>query len=380
MKNKKTKSKSIGLLTLVASDNCGSLLQCFALQELLVQRNLNVEVIDFKPKCSKDLYRLIPKWVYKHPTTLFRYLLNIRKLIIQKRGYSSFRKKYIKLSKKRYTNTKSLENSNYWCYVVGSDQVWNHKMPDFDPAYLLEWVPSERKFSYAASFGNADASLYLSSKTTLSLFSNFRLLSVREIENMHLLSTLLNRPVYYSIDPTLLIDKDVWCSLAGDRLIKSKYIFYYSWSYNNQKLRSIVESFSKKVGLPVYVINASKWVKNHIRNKNFKLYKKSGPSVFLNLMKFADYVFVESFHGIIFSNIFGKDFYYLEDNKKGEMDKRIKNIIDLTKSSERVIRSFEDIKDQNLITREVEIKKTNEYSDSVSYLSILENEIKKIIS
>ena len=50
--------KKIGILTLSASDNCGSLLQAYALQTVLQDRGYDVEIIDFTTPISEKMYRI----------------------------------------------------------------------------------------------------------------------------------------------------------------------------------------------------------------------------------------------------------------------------------------------------------------------------------
>ena len=43
----------IGIITLSASDNCGSLLQAYALMNILKEKGHTVEIIDFSTRISK---------------------------------------------------------------------------------------------------------------------------------------------------------------------------------------------------------------------------------------------------------------------------------------------------------------------------------------
>ena len=61
-------------MTLSASDNCGSLLQSYALKTILENLGNNVEIINFTTEQSHSMYDIIPKYVWKHPRTLFYHL------------------------------------------------------------------------------------------------------------------------------------------------------------------------------------------------------------------------------------------------------------------------------------------------------------------
>ena len=61
-----------------------------------------------------------------------------------------------------------------------------------------------------------------------------------------------------------------------------------------------------------------------------KVMYDAGPSEFLNLIKNAEYVLTNSFHGTAFSIIFEKNFYHLCSNRNGEIlrDDRINGLLD----------------------------------------------------
>lgn len=58
---------NIGIITLSASDNCGSLLQAFALQNVLTHRfSYDVEIIDYRSRQAEELYSVIPANPFKY--------------------------------------------------------------------------------------------------------------------------------------------------------------------------------------------------------------------------------------------------------------------------------------------------------------------------
>ena len=86
--------KKVGIITLSSSDNCGSILQTYALQTVIKEKmNLDVEVINFTSKSSEDMYDIFPKWIYKHPRSLWYRLKNYSRLKKNKDGYKLFKDK-----------------------------------------------------------------------------------------------------------------------------------------------------------------------------------------------------------------------------------------------------------------------------------------------
>lgn len=336
----------IGIVTLSASDNCGSLLQAYALQEVLKKRYpCTVELIDLKTPQSDAVYEMFPVGFWKHPKkTLFtlRYFNSIKK---QKQGYQIFRENYLNMSLIQYHNEKeiSMIKGQYDILISGSDQVWNVYMSDFSPAFYLPWDDSARKIAYAASLGGTteiDNELIDKLKKWL---MNYYSISVREESGKKTIERIIDKNVELTLDPTLLLSNEDWNSIIEMPLINEEYIFYYSWSYPDERMNRIVEKFAKENQLPVYVINSSKWYKYRPEKFGFKLHKESGPLVFLNLMKNAKYVFVQSFHGVVFANLLHKRFFFLNENGEDKVDFRTKNIVELLEEEAQVISEYADI-------------------------------------
>lgn len=99
----------IGILTLSASDNCGSLLQAYALQEVIKNRyDCKVEILNLETDQSKEIYELFPKKFYKHPKKSLFTLKFLKSIKRQKLGYAQFRSKYLNLTEIKYKNSEEL--------------------------------------------------------------------------------------------------------------------------------------------------------------------------------------------------------------------------------------------------------------------------------
>ena len=94
-------NKKVGILTLSASDNCGSLLQTYALKTYLEKyMGFYAEVINFKSEQSKRVYDIFPRNIGFHPRGLWLRLTHYRALAGQKKDYKHFREVYLKMKKK----------------------------------------------------------------------------------------------------------------------------------------------------------------------------------------------------------------------------------------------------------------------------------------
>lgn len=336
----------IGIITLSASDNCGSLLQAYALQQIIEKRFCcEVEIINFVTQQSKLIYDLFPRGFYKHPKkTLFtlRYFKSIKR---QKDGYQKFRDNYLNFTDTIYGNTEELKkmNDNYDIIITGSDQVWNVNMSDYDDAFFLPWGGKAKKIAYATSLGATQVIEPHKQDYIRECLEQFGAISIREETGRATINSLIERKIDLAADPTLLLETENWSSIAGARMVKKPYIFYYSWSYPDEKMHRLVQQFASEHNLEVYVINSSKWYKFRPKKFKFKLFEESGPTAFLNLMKYADFVFVQSFHGAIFANIFEKRFFVLNEKENGTVDFRMKNIIGILDQDKQIVHNMHDV-------------------------------------
>lgn len=330
--------KKIGIITLSASDNCGSLLQSYALKKI-VEPYGNVEIINFLSEKSHKYYDVFSKnnkinlSKYINP---FKRLKKIFLLLKSKKHYQFFRKKYLNLKGIEINKNNISRISNKYDIVLsGSDQVWNVMMGDFDSCFFANWTNC-KKVAYAPSLGGHDIRESKDAQKYIDYLRKFDYLSVREGKGKNCLEEILQRRVELVLDPTLLIEVSEWRRLVGKPFVKGDYYFFYSWAYNYEPFLDLVMGESEKNGVPAYVIDARKWIR---QNKwNFKMIKQEGPIAFLNLMYYAKRCYVESFHGLIFAYIFKKNFWLLDEHDSlNDMDTRLKELIMLLKAGNRVI-------------------------------------------
>lgn len=364
----------IGILTLSASDNCGSLLQAYALQRYLQKTfKYEVEIINYTSKEAKKLYRIIHPSYIKNPSKFLDSLLHYSALKKQKQDYENFKIQFLNFTSREFKNKQELNMiKNYYDIVIcGSDQIWNTRMFDFSDVFLLDWCKS-KKVAYAASLGDQDdKDEFGNMKKYLSYLQEFSELSVRENSSKIKLEKLLKKHVSLCVDPTLLLTKSDWDKLVYENSADKEYIFYYSYNYGNDNFNLIVKKMADRLKLPVYVINASRWVGKNLDHLGFLLYEFGGPNAFLSLMKNAQYTFVESFHGTIFSYIFERNFWFLKDSNKIKIDDRIDGILRLIGLQDRIITS--DIMYNIDISQEIDYTSTpdalkNARKDSMEFI------------
>lgn len=326
----------IGILTLSASDNCGSLLQAYALKKAL-EKYGHVEIINFSSKESHAVYDV------PHYCALKRFFRKKEIQILSKASndYKRFRHIYMHINGKEffYDDLKEL-SQKYDAIVVGSDQVWNVQMGDFSEAFFLGWTNS-KKVAYAPSLGGKLLKFSSDYDCIKKWLNDFSFISVREESGKRCLENAVGRMVPKLLDPTLIVDAKIWECMVDEPLIKGDYIFYYSWAYCEKSTSQIVSDAAKKFNMPVYVIDPRKWRSKRPQKWGFRLYEKTGPLVFLNLMKYAKTCYVESFHGMVFAYIFKKNFWLLDTHKNmSELDSRLMEFVNLLDVQNRILTKY----------------------------------------
>lgn len=302
----------IGIVTFHASDNCGSLLQAYALQRILEDLGHTVEIVDFSSVGQQILYSIVIP--YNGIRSIAHNLLGcILYGVLQKekRSYETFRKG-LKLTGKHYTYNKDLIelDGKYDAFICGSDQIWNHKIADYDDAYFLNFVQKSRKIAYAASLGGK--SLAETKETCMKftcLLDNFYAVSVREERSINIVKSLYGKDVDFCLDPTLLFDSEEYVKFDEGRLIKEKYIFCYAFTYDKMFI-AWVHSIAKRMSLPVYIICPKQFYRDFLGFKGIRLAPQTGPKTFISMMKYAEMVLTTSFHGTAFSVLYKKRFWY----------------------------------------------------------------------
>lgn len=341
----------IGILTLSASDNCGSLLQAYALQTVLNDRfGADAEVLDFRCENSRDMYDLFSRKPWKYPRRTLNNLLHLPTVSRQKKDYEHFRRNVLNASVRQFSDSEELAAvaGDYDVLICGSDQVWNVNIPDFDPAYFLGWAGDTKRVAYAPSLGGCDFSAFPDQQLLKKWLQDFSAVSTREQVGVDSVREVAGLEIPIVPDPTLLISPAQWQAVPEDPLVKEPYIFYYSWAYEDEELHRIVQEYARQRGLDVYVIDAFKWPKLKPQNFGFKMAPSGGPQTFLNLMKYADFAFVQSFHGVIFAYMMQRDFCLLDNRPVGAMDNRLAAILELLNVEDRVARCVEDIRKEKI--------------------------------
>lgn len=293
----------VGILTFHRAHNYGAVLQCYALQETLKRMGHSVRVIDYRQPWIEDFYSLFCRNMIRRnsssASSLYAYLKgSLKKLLIAPHksvNFRDFRERFLDLSSPCDENLPQ----EFDCYVVGSDQLWSlHCLGgEADMVYMggFERPSGSRLVGYAVS---ADMKSVQESQELLKkMVLGFDALSMREKEIAEAVEMITGCSCEVCLDPTLLTDPALWDPLEAD-VGDEEYVLMYEVRWNPQtkgKLRTKAEELAASVGPHCKVVDLSR-VDRPVEE-------------FVSLFRNASHVVTTSFHGIVFSIIFGIPFF-----------------------------------------------------------------------
>ena len=190
-------------------------------------------------------------------------------------------------------------NNQLCAVIVGSDQVWRREFVIGSGLnYFLDFLPENcKRIAYAASFGINQWN-YNNSETALikSSLLSFKGISLREDEAVQMCKEYLGIETTRLIDPTLLIDAEVYKHLAVPNQSANKYIFVY-WLGEKSKVDEYINKNSLREQYTIIDIS----LREHSLEQ---------PSIeeWLSYILYAECIITDSFHGCVFSLLFHKHF------------------------------------------------------------------------
>ena len=361
-----------GIITFHCADNFGAILQVYALQKIIQDLNIDAEIIDFRPEVLVEPYEHfinLRKYANK-----YGYRRALRSLLaqiyyfglIKKRieSYNIFRNNYLKLSRNKYYSQEDLLNNPpiYDFYITGSDQVWNPSFKkDIGNSYLLDFVTGDSvKISYAASIAEEINDNFI--EDYKKYINQFDYISIREKSSLKIINSITNKNIEVTLDPTLLLSKEQWNTISELPNIDEKYILVYDLQYNIELIK-IANKLSEETGYKIICFSKTKYFKNTIESFYYK-----GPSQFLGYCKKAELILTNSFHGTVFSVIYGKPFYTIPHTTRGS---RMIDLLETLNLEDRLVYKANDLEEINYyidyekVNNILEIKK----QESIDFLT-----------
>jgi len=350
--------ETIGIITIHKIHNYGSVLQAYALQHVCEEMGFKVEIIDYnfpnefhadnKYKTQGDTQPNEPKWIK---------MLFAKALMRQHKGIDSFVKKYQHLSCKSYSSPEDLKAQvpTYDIYITGSDQLWNPRFCNGDPAFMLHFAPDNAlKISYAASVG-ANAIPEELNPRYMELLSRYAHIAVRENSGRRVIKDIIGKEAEVVFDPTLLLNRDEWNRIAApNRQFKKKYIlcYYLNYTFNSfPYVDQLADYMQKQTGYEIVRVSRPPH-KLFTPHTHYRV--GATPEEFLALVRDSEMVLTTSFHGTAFAVNYGKPvFSVVKDRNASDsrqislmenlgLDRQIISITDAFPTHERFIYNVEE--------------------------------------
>lgn len=282
---------NVGVLTFHMAHNCGAMLQAYALCRSIARiQACHCEIIDYR---LPDIYN-------KYQLLLDADTVEPRRLKFER---------YIDEVLPTSTRVKDLSNAKrYQMYVLGGDQIWN---PDitcgYKGAYFAEQFPPDSYcITYAASTGRPVTDLEAFSRR----LRHFKALGVRESWLKQDLDGRYPGEIAWCLDPVLLIRPEEWASL-GTRVQHSNHVLIYAFQMSDAEYQRI-EDLASRMRLEIVEL-----VTHQRSARETILYEDDyGPEEFVEYVRNAAYVYTDSYHGVLFSIIFGIPYSCLTENRK----------------------------------------------------------------
>ena len=317
MKNYRDKGL-IGACLEISNNNYGSMLQSFATQKMLEEYGFSYELLKYKKKYTpafilKSIPRLMNKIVWQDKLNEYEKQKFLRKhpelsgdVRKRKQAYTEFRAHYFSAPVVTYYGYRQLKESSkkYVAFLTGSDQLWS---PSGLPTNFYNLMFAEDKavkISYGSSFGVKEIPWYQKRRTKQYL-DRIQFISCREKSGSAIVKQLTGREVMTVADPTMLYDGDTWQEMLPCKTVQEgKYIFSYLLG-TSKEYREEILKLSQETGLPVVSIH--QYVDADLGFGDVSI-TDSGPREFVNLIRNAEYVCTDSFHGSVFSILYHKNF------------------------------------------------------------------------
>lgn len=298
----------VGIVTFQETNNYGANLQNYALQQAVKQLGGTPETIDYRSRYIGRPYGL----AHLKNKGLGAYLFGVVGYLVYalRTGKTKAFRRAIDYSPKVKRDGLEALNGRYDRFLTGSDQVFNHKLTGMDGTYMLDFVKDKSKcHSYAASLGLAELEPEVQEQYRAWL-SEFASLTVREQTAAEVLSETLEREVTVVSDPCFLLERADWEKAVVPPKVKKPYVFVYELAWSKDVV-AVAQRIAKEKGLKIVF---APFPMGKAACGSWRL--GAGPGEILGLIRDAEYVVTDSFHGTLFSILFNKAFYTRIAEKK----------------------------------------------------------------
>ena len=214
-------------------------------------------------------------------------------------------------------------------FVCGSDTIFCiDEFGGFEDGYYANYPCMKgRSVAYAASFGDA----HFTPDTFATLrdrLQNFKALGLRESAMLPFVRESVSVPVQRVLDPTLLLTAEDYAPITAGRQERQPYLLLYVRRHNAE-MAAYAEKIAAENGWTIVEIS--------LRAENarkHRIFYEAGVEEFLSLVKNAECVVTNSYHGMIFSIQFRRPFFGFS---REQCSSKISELLELLGLSDRLV-------------------------------------------
>lgn len=307
--------KKIALMTWHHVTNYGTALQALALKKTIENMGCEVDLIEYRRKGEAPLRK-------RNVLSEIRQLLHRKKYIPSSHFFHDYKKSFQEFYADNFTYTDKCEYNQdfqqlclkYDAFVCGSDQIWGPEW--LDARYFLDFVPEScRKIAYAPSIGVSVINDKNVEETMTVLLKSFTNLSVREATGCKIVKEMTGLNAINVSDPVLLLNAQEWEEMLIDSRNDDKYVLIFFLKKNEVYFSSAMK-IAANMGIKVKIFHCTQSEDNAYANID-----SASPQEFLTLIHDASYVCTDSFHVMMFSIIFNKQFTAYQKDAGDVMEK-----------------------------------------------------------
>lgn len=213
-------------------------------------------------------------------------------------------------------------------FVCGSDTIFCiDEFGGFDDGFYANYpCMQKRSVAYAASFGDAHFSPE-DRQILAQRLRNFRAIGLRENTLLAFAAEQAGVPVRRVLDPTLLLTAREYDGLAASRQAERPYLLLYARRYD-PRMEAYAEKLAGEHGWEIIEISL-----RAVNAQKHRMFYEAGVEEFLSLVKHAEFVVTNSFHGAIFSVQYQKEFAVFS---REQCDTKITQLFDWIRLPEQV--------------------------------------------
>lgn len=208
-----------------------------------------------------------------------------------------------------------LSKNKYDAFICGSDQVWSALRLPIQPMNFLYGINREKKIAYAPSMG-LDVLPHYFIRQVKKYICDFKYLSVREDAARKAIFDNYGIEAKQVLDPTMLARREYWERMLEKHSKQKPYDDYIFCYFLGEISPEVVTSINKVAnGKKVIMLPYEEDSKTVLNGQ----YVLADPLDFVNLIKYADCIFTDSFHGSVFSVLYDKQFVVTKRSHLGRV-------------------------------------------------------------